>query len=239
MRNYFLIILCSFSFRAFSQQLELHYDFRHTIDPKRQNQNYPTLFFEYFRSKDWGSTLFKIQADLKGTKGNMGQSYLQVAQTFKIWKPKVYLNIGYSGGLGIIESINGGFYISNAYVIGGAYPFQAKNAWFSSVLCYKYTGFSKPSHDIQATFYFGKGIRNYKYIVSGSLIAWSENRNQGNDYTKNLSGKKFVFYGDPQIWWNVGKGFSIGSKINLFYHVLTDENILQIYPTAAIKYKFE
>ncbi|WP_428660079.1 DUF5020 family protein [Runella sp.] len=239
MKNLLFAFLCLFSFSGFAQQFELHYDFRHTVDPKMQSKNFPTLFFEYFKSKEIGSTLLKIQTDFKGNKGNIGQCFIQLSQTIKFWKPKIYLNVGYSGGLGIIESIKGGFYINNSYALGAAYPFLGKNSWYSAVLCYRYSAFEKPSHDTQFTFYVGKGIRNYKFITSASLVCWTENRNHGDDYTKNLSGKKLAFFGDPQIWYNVGKGFSAGSKIWLYYHVLTPENTIQAYPTLAVKYKFE
>ena len=54
----------------------------------------------------------------------------------------------------------------------------------------------------------------------------------------NLSGKKFSFFGDPQIWVSLYKGFGVGSKINLYYHTLTDDNRFQVYPTVAVKYQF-
>jgi hypothetical protein len=36
----------------------------------------------------------------------------------------------------------------------------------------------------------------------------------------------------------VHKNFALGSKINLYFHVLTDENLLQVYPTIAARFKF-
>ena len=51
---------------ALSQTLQLHYDFRHTTDPVRNNKNFPTVYFEYFKTLDSGKagTLLKryIQA---------------------------------------------------------------------------------------------------------------------------------------------------------------------------------
>lgn len=239
MKIYLSAFLCVLSLPVVAQQFELHYDFRHTLDPQRHSNNFPTLFFEYFKSKEVGSTLLKIQTDFKGSKGNAGQCFIQLSQSMKFWKPKVFLSVGYSGGLGVIESIKGGFYINNSYSLGAAYPFFGKNSWYSAVLGYRYTAFDKASHDLQGTFYFGKGIKNYKVITSASLVFWTENRNHGNDYTKDLKGKKFAFFGDPQIWYSIGKGFSIGTKVWLYYHVLTNDQVLLAYPTLAVKYKFE
>lgn len=239
MKPYLLTLLCVWSLPVFAQQFEVHYDFRHTLDPRRHTQNFPTLFFEYFKNRDFGSTLLKIQTDFKGSKNNIGQCFIQGSQSMKFWKPNVFLNVGYSGGLGIIEPIKAGFYINNSYSLGVAYPFLGKNSWYSAVLGYRYNAFDKASHDLQGTFYFGKGIKNYKFITSSSLVCWTENRNHGDDYTKDLKGKKFAFFGDPQIWYNVGKGFSAGTKIWLYYHVLTNDHVLLAYPTLAVKYKFE
>ncbi|HEY9167186.1 MAG TPA: hypothetical protein VIS48_13605 [Candidatus Kryptonia bacterium] len=43
---------------------------------------------------------------------------------------------------------------------------------------------------------------------------------------------------EPQIWYNVTKSFSIGSRIIMYYHLVTGANTLNVYPTAAISYKF-
>ena len=57
-----------------AQNVQLHYDFRHSLDPELNHKNYPSLSFEYF--KEWdslGSSLFKIQSDLNGENYNIGQ----------------------------------------------------------------------------------------------------------------------------------------------------------------------
>ena len=91
---------------------------------------------------------------------------------------------------------------------------------------------------LQFTFYYGKGFLNYRIFITGSLVFWTENRNRGDDYTKDLSGKKFVFIGDPQIWIRIIKGFSLGSRINVFYNLLDDNNQIKVYPTIGAKYEF-
>ena len=67
-----------FSVPAFSQNLQLHYDFRHSIDPALNPGNYPGFSFEYFKNIDTlgtGSFLMKLQADLNGKNENIGQVY--------------------------------------------------------------------------------------------------------------------------------------------------------------------
>nr|WP_293838820.1 DUF5020 family protein [uncultured Arsenicibacter sp.] len=221
-----------------AQQVQLHYDFRHSIDPNLNRTNFASMTFEYFKGNDsTGSFLFKLQADFSGENNNVGQVFTQVSKNLRYWKPKVQLALTYSGGLGVAPPAYG-FYQTNTFGVGAAYPFQWRGAWFSTSLVYRTSFFPRPSHDAQVTFYFGRGFFNYRVMVAGSLVAWTENRNQGTDYTKNLAGKKVAFFGDPQCWVRVAKSVSIGSRINLFYHTLTSANQLQVYPTLAIRNQF-
>jgi hypothetical protein len=134
----FLIVslFCMQGYFAFSQTLQLHYDIRHTVDPKRNTKNFPTLYFEYFKSQDSGksfikpgSFLLKMQADFLGEKDNMGKFYMQVSQSFRFWKPKIFLSLQYSGGLGITEPKQYSYYLANTFSAGLEYPFKWGSAW--------------------------------------------------------------------------------------------------------------
>ncbi len=229
-----------FSVSAFTQNLQLHYDIRHIIEPKLNPKNFPSFSFEYFKNIDSinkGSFLFKLQADLSGKNNNVGQVYTQISQTIKFWKPKVFLSLNFSGGLGVTSGYSG-YYLANAYGMGISYHFQWDHTWFSANLIFRYEAFEKPSFDPQLTLYFGRGFFNYKIFAGGSFVFWTENRNQGDDYTKDLKGKKFAFFGDPQFWFKIKNGFSIGSRINVYYHLLTTDHQVQIYPTIGVKNQF-
>lgn len=216
-----------FSLTGLSQNLQIHYDIRHTIDPVLNPVNFPTFSFEYFKNIDTvntGSFLLKLQADLNGKNSNIGQVYAQISQSIKFWKPKVYLSVNYSGGLGVTPSLFG-YYLSNSFGAGISYPFQWNGAWFATNLIFRYIAYHKPSFDPQLTLYFGKGFFNYRIFTGGSFVFWTENRNQGDDLTKDLKGKKFAFFGDPQIWIKIKNGFSVGSRINVYYNLLSDRKI--------------
>lgn len=228
-----------FSSALFAQNLQLHYDLRHTLDPKRNAMNYPTIYFEYFKSRDTlGAFFIKMESDLNGTNHNTGKFYTQASQSFKLWKPKIYLQLQYSGGMGIAEPGSYGYYITNDFSVGPVYPFQWKGAWFSTSLTYNYNAFKKPSNDVMYSLYWGRGFWNYKFEFSGDFELYSQNRNLGDSLTSNLSGKRISFFAEPQVWFKIHKGFSLGSKINMYYHVLTTDNVFQVYPTLAARFKF-
>lgn len=238
----FLFFPCFFliSLTCLSQNLQFHYDFRHTAAPDLNNKNFPTFSFEYFKNVDTigtGSFLLKINAQLDGNKSNLGQVFTQISQSLKFWEPKIYMSFSFSGGLGVAQG-DYGYYISNSFGAGISYPFQWRGAWIATALSFRYNAFDKPSYDPQLTFYFGKGFFNYRIFTAGSFVFWTQNRNQGNDYTKDLNGKKFAFFGDPQVWIKIKNGFSAGSRINVFYHLLSNDDRLQIYPTLGTKYQF-
>lgn len=243
----FILLVLGFnvSVLVFSQQLQFHYDLRHVVDAKRTQKNFPSLYFEYFKSQDSGnafikpgSFLFKTQADLVGTKNNIGQFYTQASQSFRCWRPKIFVQLQYSGGLGIAEPGSYGFYINNAFSLGLGHPFQWRGAWFNVYACYTYNAFKKPSNDALASFYWWKGLLNYKMQFAGDFSLWTLNKNHGDAFTAGLHGKKISFFAEPQIWYRVMKNLFAGSKINFYYHVLTDNNWLQVYPTAAVMYHF-
>ncbi len=245
MKFIFSALLTVFSVFTYAQQLQLLYDLRHTVDPKNTQKNYPAFYFEYFKppkrdsaygSVKPGSFLLKVQSELSGEKDNIGQYYVQVSQGFRFWKPKVYLQLQYNGGLGIAEPGAYGYYLTNAFSVGASYSFQLKNvAFFNIYSCYKYTAFKKPSHDNISAFFWLWLFSNYRISFTGNIVALTENRNHGDAYTMMKSGKKFSVFSDPQIWFNIYKGLNGGAKINIYYHLLTEDNRLQVYPALGLK----
>ncbi|HEX3387077.1 MAG TPA: DUF5020 family protein [Mucilaginibacter sp.] len=235
----FILIIAPFF--AGAQILQLHFDPRHTLDPSHNPENFPTIYFEYFhQAKDTsGSFFMKSEADMQGANHNVGKFFTQISQSFKFWKPKIYMQLQYSGGMGIVDPGSFGYYITNAFSAGPVYPFQWKGAWFSTSLLYTYNAFKKPSNDIMYSLYWGKGFWNYKFEFSGDIELYTLDKNLGDAATNNLRGKWLAFFGEPQVWFKVHNGFSLGSKVNMYFHVLTDQNLLQVYPTIAGRFKFK
>jgi hypothetical protein len=222
------------------QELQLHYDFRHSIDPALNARNFPWINFKYFKKLDTlgkGDFLLEVQSYLDGKKHNIGQTFFQMAQNIKFWKPKLYLYLYYSGGLGVTRS-SFGYYISNSYSIGVTYPITFPKTWLSISLMYRYSALSKPSHDPQLNFYIGGALMNYRLIYSNTLVFWAPDRNNGLPENLGKKGKHISFFGDPQIWYTLGKGFSAGTRVSLYYRVLTSDNRLRAYPTVGIKKAF-
>jgi Domain of unknown function (DUF5020) len=245
MKYLFLAIMLLCTASAFSQNLQLHYDLRHTVDPQHNPQNFPTLYFEYFKAMDTtssfikpGAFFIKIESDLQGDRDNIGKSFIQASQTFRLWQPKIYAAVQYSGGLGVTDPAQYSYYINNCLSIGPSYPFQWKGAYFNAEVFYNYNIYKRPSNDVMLSFYWGKGFWNYKVELDGDFELYTLNRNQGDAATQNLTGKLVCFFGEPQVWFKVKGGFSMGSKAIMYYHVITTQNLFEVYPTIAARIKF-
>jgi hypothetical protein len=245
MKNLILFIVSILPVSLFSQNLQLHYDFRHMIDPAHNSRNFPTIYFEYFKAQNDtssfikpGAFFIKMETDLQGDGDNIGKAFIQTSQTFRFWKPKIYLSLQYSGGLGVTEPKQYSYYINNGISLGPSYLFQWKGAYFSTSIYYTYNMLKRPSHDFLYTFYWGKGFWNYKMEFAGDVELYTLNKNTGDNFTKNLKGKTVSFFGEPQVWFKIHKDFSLGSKILLYYHVITTENLFELYPTIAARIKF-
>ena len=237
-------MVCVHSFPGHSQSLQWHYDLRHTIDPDHNTRNFQTLFFQYFKTLDSGSYFIKpgsfllqMQSDFDGDNHNMGKFYMQVSQSLRCWKPKIYLSLEYSGGLGIAEPGSYGFYIANGFSLGASHLMAWKGGYYNLALSYRYNAFKRPSHDAMFSFYWWKGFWNYRIEISGDLEAWTQNKNHGDASTAGRRGKSLAMFGEPQVWLNGIKKISIGTKVNLYYNVLTPENLFQVYPTLGLRYK--
>ena len=221
------MFLASASF-LFSQNLQFHYDFRNSLDKKNPiPRNFLVTTFEMFKPDKLGSTFMFIDFEFSGEKGNLNGVYAEIARTFKIKNFPIQPHVEFNGGIGF------GYVIENAYLLGGAYSFNCGNFFFNTYLAYKYHNFAIPSHDAQLTFVWDGTIINNKISIRGFADLWSVNR-RGHDET----GKKPVFYSEPQFWYNVNENFAIGTEVKLAYNFHWWTQRFKAFPTLGVKYNF-
>ncbi|MFN8207283.1 MAG: DUF5020 family protein [Bacteroidales bacterium] len=240
LQKLFLLQILIFPHITTGQELQLYYDFRHSTDPHLHDKNFPWIDFKYFKQIDTlntGSFLLEAQSFLNGKKNNMGQTFIQMSQSLKFWKPDIYLNVYYSGGLGVTPD-SYGYYVSNAYALGGSYLLKFEKIWFNLSLLYRYSAYEKPSHDPQINFYLGGGFFKYRVMYSSTLVLWTNNKDDGLISNQGKTGKKVLFFADPQVWFRIGKGFSLGARGSLSYHIMDDKNRVVLYPALGLKKDF-
>jgi hypothetical protein len=222
---------------AQAQDLQLHYDWRHTVDPRNNARNFPALTVKSFKALEFGSFLLKLEANLDGTQHNVSLGYLEVSQSVRFWKAPIYAVGEYSGGLGLFDGGGGGFYIANGYHVGVAYPFPMGGGWASAVLAYKHTNFARASHDPQATLYWGRGFRKRGAFASTGVF-WTQNRNHGDEFTASLNGKEGAFLVENEIWCRAVGLISVGSEIRVSRNAYASDGRVLVYPTLGVRYLF-
>jgi hypothetical protein len=222
---------------AQAQDLQLHYDWRHTVDPRNNARDFPSLTFKSFKALEFGSFLLKLEANLDGAQHNVSQGYLEVSQTVRFWKAPVYALGEYTGGLGLFDGASGGFYIANAYLLGVAYPFRMNGSWANASMAYKRTNFSRASHDPQATLYWGRPLGG-RWTFASTGVFWTQNRNHGDDVTASLRGKEGAFLVENEIWWRAVGLVSVGSEVRVSRNVYASDGRVLVYPTLGVRYLF-
>src|SRR5262245_158035 len=229
------LLLCGGSVRA--QDLQLHYDLRHSVDSRTNPRNFPSLTFKTFKSLGFGSFLLKLEGNFDGSRRNLSKVYFEITQTLRFWKPSIFLHMEYTGGLGVFNGGNGGYYLENAYLIGAARPFQWQGSWGSVYVAYRRTNFVRPSHDPQASLYWGKPFGN-RWAFASTGVLWTQNRNHGDTFTADQTGKQFAFLVENEVWFRTVALLSVGSELRISRNVYTADARLLIYPTVGVRYAF-
>lgn len=232
----FSALLLFLSILGYSQNLQLHYDFRHALYEEIPSPNYLTATLEMFKPDAWGSTFFFVDFDFSHERGNLGLIYAEIARDIKIKDFPIMAHIEYNGGLFHTKDYSG--YIANAYLAGASYThFLSPRAHFNTYLTYKYHAFEKISHDVQWTISWSSRFLKDKFTFRGFLDIWTENRNR--DGIGNLSGKKVVILAEPQIWYNITEQFAFGSEIEISRNFTKyKEDKVYLLPTLAVKWDF-
>ncbi|MFZ4455681.1 MAG: DUF5020 family protein [Bacteroidales bacterium] len=241
MKQLFIAIIAMASLTISAQNIQLHYDMRHTMNAGNEDRNFVTATYEMLKFDKLGSWFMFIDADFNQKKNNIGAIYTEISRSFSLGKCPVQAHIEFNGGL-FRTPDNFGNSIENAYLVGAEYPFQLKGFNITTYLAYKYNSFAKTSHDVQWTGVWDGNILDNKVTLSGFIDVWSENK-MNFDKTEKLGGKKIILMTEPQIWYNlVPKKFSIGSEIEItrnFYPYPETEGRVYVYPTLAVKYTIE
>lgn len=220
-----------------AQELQLHYDWRHTVDPRNNARDFPALTFKTFKALGFGSFLLKLEADLNGTQHNVSKGYFEVSQTLRFWNAPVFALGEFTGGLGVFDGGSGGYYIESAYLAGAAYPFQWQGGFANVSLAYKHTNFPQASRDAQATLYWGRPFRQ-RWAFASTGVFSTQNRNHGDEFTAGMTGKRWPFLIENELWWRAVGLVWLGSEVRISRDVYATDGRFLIYPTLGIRYLF-
>jgi len=232
------ILTLAVAIAARAQSVALLYDLRHTTDSANNPRNFTEVEFKYFKALSFGPFLMKEEIDLNGANDNASKIYTQLSQGIALGSTSVNLHLGYSGGLGLFDNATGGYYLQNCYELGLEHPFSWGTAFGNAYAALRYTNAQRPSYDPMLVVYLGRFFSNYKILGSVDLEVWTTNRNLGDPWNSNLSGKTVSCLIEAEFWVKIRGKLSAGTLTRITYNVYANSNRWLVYPTIGLKYDF-
>ncbi|MEA4850715.1 MAG: DUF5020 family protein [Paludibacter sp.] len=222
-----LMLLVAMSAQA-QTNLQFHYDFG-------KNRNYVTTTLEMFKPDKWGNTFFFVDFDYNmGEQNHPSSAYMEIARCLKFWNGPVSLHVEYNGGLGTFNAAGTefAFPINNAYLVGLDYGLN--NADFSKTLNIKalYKHIAGKQESAQLTAVWGLHFLNRKVSFTGFADLWLEDNTFGLNNTTST-----VFISEPQLWYNFGEHFSVGTEVEIATNFAGVEGV-KVCPTLGAKWNF-
>lgn len=227
------------SINVFAQNLQLHYDYGHSIYDELGERAPLTTTAEMFKADKVGSTYFFADFDYdSGVKG----AYWEVSRNLCFW-PNSKINwlsvqVEYDGGM----NIDAGSF-NDAWLLGATYSGHNEDfsATWSLSLMYKHisstydTKGKKQCNNFQVTGVWNFDIAQRWITFSGFFDFWRECRPWQNT--------THIFLSEPQLWLNMNKfdclkkvNLSVGGEIELSNNFVGKG--FYAIPTTAIKFTF-
>lgn len=226
----FLMAVC-LAGKGMAQNVQLHYDFGHSIYEELESRPKFTTTVEMFKPDAWGSTFFFIDMDY--TSDGIGAAYWEISRELKFWKAPFSAHVEYNGGLN---------YINNAYLAGATYTWNNADftKGFTFTPMYKYIQKNATPHNFQLTatwfLHFGEG----RYTFSGFADFWREKHADVNGKAHD-----YVFLAEPQFWVNLNRFKHVNKNLNLSvgseWELTSNFALLDGWhwiPTLALKWSF-
>lgn len=217
-----IIILLLISFKAFGQNIQLHYDFQRKC---------VTSTVEMFYPDKAGNTFFFIDMDFNPT---MKNAYGEISREFCFWQDSKWnwlsLHVEYNGGL------DGAYSFNNNWLGGLTYSGHSKDwskTWSLSAM-YKAIPGNSQVNSFQITGVWNLDFFDHWLSFNGFADFWRE----VNDDTE------YTFISEPQLWVNLNKlkgmkdvNLSVGTEVEIAVNFAGSKGF-DLRPTVAVKYAF-
>lgn len=222
-----LALICvAWCVRVSGQNVQVHYDFGHSLYDELSNRPKFTTTVEKFHPDSWGSTFFFVDMDY--TSDGVVSAYWEIARELQFWKGPFSAHVEYNGG------VAKGFSYNNAYLIGATYTYNNASftRGFTFTPMYKYIQKHHSPHSFQLTATWNLHFCDRLYTCSGFADWWREETGYG----------KMIFLSEPQFWVNLNKlkkvndkfNLSVGTEVKVSHNFVGDG--FYVIPTLALKW---
>lgn len=236
-------LLLILAMTAQAQNLQLHYDFGHSLYNNLSARPNVTTTFEMFKPDKWGSTF--TFTDIDYFSDGAAGAYWEIAREFHLTKNKRWAaHIEYNGGATSIERTAIATRFQHAFLLGGAWNWASSDftKTFSIQAMYKYyfKGMGRGAFNgYQLTAVWGNTFAGGLCTFSGFIDVW---------YDKDVRGK-LITISEPQFWVNLNKlkgmdgiNLSLGTEVEISNNFVFDKegrnDKFYAIPTIAAKWTF-
>jgi hypothetical protein len=238
MKSISIIFFLLISFCSSAQDLQLHYDFG-----KPENGGTRDFFvstFEMYYPDSLGYTFMFVdfEYDAKNPENGVSSGYYEISREFLMpWfrnsknLKQLGFHIEYNGGSAIynVDTVTYGLNLTKSWLTGFEYPVPIGKFTLNTMFLYKYVPNSL-SPDFQITITWFQMLLKNRITLSGFFDFWTVDN--------KLDKKDLVIYGEPQIWFNIHRKFSIGSEFKISRNFFPESKKVEVFPTVGIKYSF-
>lgn len=236
-----LLVLSTMVVQA--QNVQLHYDFGHSLCSELGARANVTTTVEMFKADRWGQNYFFV--DLDYFSDGMAGAYWEISREFNVTRNKRWaVHLEYDGGATSVEHTAIASRFQHAALIGGAWNWASsdysKTLSLQTMYKYYFKGQGRGAFNgFQLTAVWGDTFAKGLCTFSGFVDVW---------YDKDVSGKLIVL-SEPQFWVNLntlkgwdGINLSLGGEVELSNNFVFDNegnnNKFYAIPTIAAKWTF-
>jgi hypothetical protein len=236
MKKLFLLFLIILSYKGFSQNLQLHYDFG-------EDRNYLTATLEMFKPDTFGYTFWFVDFDFNypGDPRSMSSAYGEISHDFYIpGLKKVHgfeqfgFHLEYDDGFAIYKQDSAemtGISYNSIFLTGFSYPISIGQVTLTTQYLLRMPrGMDVP--DFQFTVVWFQPVLKNKLLITGYFDIWSQ------DKIANPDKKEVVFQAEPQFWWMVRPKLGLGGEIEISKNFPVGPNEWEFMPTLAFRWEF-
>lgn len=221
---------------AWSQNLQMHYDFG-------EDRHYCTATLEMFKPDTLGSTFWFVDFDfnMPGSPRSMSAAYWEISREFYIPGlrkldafDELTFHLEYNDGFTaykVAEDTLGAASYNSVFLTGFAHPvhigsFVLTTQW----LCRIARG--TRSADFQFTIVWFQPIWKGKILLTGFADFWSQDKILKPDQ------KEFVFQTEPQLWYLITPKIAVGGELEISKNFPAGPADWAFSPTLGFRWEF-
>jgi hypothetical protein len=236
MKYTLLFVLLGLTTSAYSQNLQMHYDFG-------EDRKFYTATLEMFKPDTLGSTFWFVDFDFNfpGNPRSMSAAYWEISREFYIpglrnmhGFEELGFHLEYNDGFTAYKDtgeLTGAASYNSVFLTGFSYPVRIGQVVLATQWLIRLPrGMDVP--DFQFTVVWFQSLLKNKLLFTGFLDIWSQ------DKVRETDNKELVFQTEPQLWYLLSPHIALGGELEISRNFPAGPNEWEFMPTLGIRWEF-